>query len=380
MPTYTVKSGDNLVKIARELYGNERMFAEIMRLNKLGSGVIRPGMVLNLPQNKANSEISISGNLLTGLAAENKGVKQPGVVAGTSGTPTPASLGVTSQNVDLARQQRQERNMFLAEVAQQAGPPSGVAPSAPKPTGTPSGWTPEARKAYAERNVPSPTSQQSVYAKMQEPYRYQPPTATAQPFSIFTPGAVSTIPGPGREAKLSPELQYSQQAQAQIPPKPVTPPATMGAYAPVPFATQEERRASTLGLTRSNLTEQQLPNPQNGMPDNQSLAKLGMTPSQIDLYQKAFVSDLTQTEADQYRMVFNIQPGSNWDQLLQGITINPVAPNSNAETMGSIYADLMDLPSYYQMPTPMVTGGGGGGGGGNEGGYRIGGGFTWGGF
>ena len=58
---WIVKGGDNVAKIAREVYGNERMMAEIMRLNG-GVKTLRPGMVLRLPNPKKNSDIFISND------------------------------------------------------------------------------------------------------------------------------------------------------------------------------------------------------------------------------------------------------------------------------------------------------------------------------
>ena len=58
---WIVKGGDNVAKIARDVYGNERMMAEIMRLNG-GVKTLRPGMVLRLPAAKKNSDIFISND------------------------------------------------------------------------------------------------------------------------------------------------------------------------------------------------------------------------------------------------------------------------------------------------------------------------------
>ncbi len=60
---WRVQAGDNVYDIARQVYGvgNERMMAEIIRLNG-GASSIRPGMVLRLPNFKSNAEISISND------------------------------------------------------------------------------------------------------------------------------------------------------------------------------------------------------------------------------------------------------------------------------------------------------------------------------
>lgn len=54
---WAVEGGDNLAAIAKKVYGDERMFAEILRLNG-GSTLIRPGMVLKLPTLNRNVFIS----------------------------------------------------------------------------------------------------------------------------------------------------------------------------------------------------------------------------------------------------------------------------------------------------------------------------------
>jgi hypothetical protein len=59
--TYTVKSGDSAASIAKDIYGNERMMAEILRLNG-GVKTLRSGMVLRLPRPKDNEDIFISND------------------------------------------------------------------------------------------------------------------------------------------------------------------------------------------------------------------------------------------------------------------------------------------------------------------------------
>jgi hypothetical protein len=50
---YTVKSGDSWARIAGRVYGDQRMFAALMRANR-GILVLRPGMVIDLPEPQAN--------------------------------------------------------------------------------------------------------------------------------------------------------------------------------------------------------------------------------------------------------------------------------------------------------------------------------------
>ena len=47
MATYTVQPGDSFEKIAGKIYGDQRMFAEIMRYN--GLYTLRAGQVIDLP-------------------------------------------------------------------------------------------------------------------------------------------------------------------------------------------------------------------------------------------------------------------------------------------------------------------------------------------
>ena len=58
---WQVGTGDNVAKIAEQVYGNQRMMAEIIRLNG-GVSMLRPGMVLRLPNFKENKNIYISND------------------------------------------------------------------------------------------------------------------------------------------------------------------------------------------------------------------------------------------------------------------------------------------------------------------------------
>src|SRR3990167_3495594 len=50
---YVVKRGDSWVRIAGQVYGDQRMFGELIRANsKLASGMLQPGDVLRLPPKK----------------------------------------------------------------------------------------------------------------------------------------------------------------------------------------------------------------------------------------------------------------------------------------------------------------------------------------
>ena len=117
---YVVEGGDNLFSIAEKMYGDQRMFAEIMRLNRLGSGVIRPGMVLNLPRQKPSSQISIAKGLVEQLGAENKFVQT------NNRLPTPAEMqqqisgqavGGTPSQLSQAQMRSRGTNANYGQVA-----------------------------------------------------------------------------------------------------------------------------------------------------------------------------------------------------------------------------------------------------------------------
>jgi LysM repeat protein len=57
--TYTVKSGDSLSAIARDVIGNIDLWPNIARLNSISSPyVIKPGQVLQLPDNAASIKVT----------------------------------------------------------------------------------------------------------------------------------------------------------------------------------------------------------------------------------------------------------------------------------------------------------------------------------
>jgi LysM repeat protein len=177
--TYTVKGGDNLVNIAQNIYQNPRMFAEIMRLNGLTSGVIRPGMVLRLPAPKQNEAIMIQQNSLDMLKAENEYVKQNNKIptsqelslfmnSGGAGFDKPVG-GVTGIPAGMTQEQYMSRYRTATQSPNGtmtfATPvPYAPAPTTPAPTtsttssirGVPAGYTsamsPEAAAAYGARN------------------------------------------------------------------------------------------------------------------------------------------------------------------------------------------------------------------------------------
>ena len=396
--TYTVKGGDNLFSIAGGVYGDQRMFAEIMRLNGLTSGVIRPGMVLRLPAPKPSAAINITQGLMDTMKAENDFVQK------NQRMPTEQELQqatqqqignispVVSERVDLLRQQRQEKNMLMAEQAQQAPTTRStisMAPKAPELTAAQkqeaAAMTPEARVAFGSRYGQPAITQPSVYARLQEPYRYTQPVAPVQPYSITTPGVMAGVyfnPERAVPPTPSPEMQFQQQMQQSFAPKttqaPAQAPQLRSQLETVPIGSE-----SVLGLTKANLNQ---PIPDFSMPEASNpeyLKQIGMTQPQINYYlQTINKPSLTQQEADQFRSVFNIESGSLFDQDIQSAVSNPTLPASSQEIMGNIWSELQNT-GYYGMPTEWIVGGGprigggGRGGGGGEGYQNYSGGGTW---
>jgi len=121
---WRVGTGDNVAKIAEQVYGNQRMMAEIIRLNG-GVSMLKPGMILRLPNFKDNKDIYISNDWASNMGmattdelksfyTANPGAYGTGAKATwTSGNQTPFSpdagygWGNSSAQADiLARQQK----------------------------------------------------------------------------------------------------------------------------------------------------------------------------------------------------------------------------------------------------------------------------------
>ena len=121
---WRVGTGDNVAKIAEQVYGNQRMMAEIIRLNG-GVSMLKPGMILRLPNFKDNKDIYISNDWASNMGmattdelksfyTANPGAYGTGAKATwTSGNQTPFSpdagygWGNSSAQAEiLARQQK----------------------------------------------------------------------------------------------------------------------------------------------------------------------------------------------------------------------------------------------------------------------------------
>lgn len=221
--TYVVKGGDNLSKIAKEVYGDPRMFAEIQRNNPWFNGVLRPGQVLKLPAKRSNPFVSnteaaaagmLGGTAETGygftgerageLNALSQGVRETGRQINPN---TPWGFNQAS---DLARQ-------YYGGAGSQVGapPPAPASPTAAQQAAKP----------------PASTQQQAQGQGMQQQYFNQAQQAT-QP---QTPSVVSA-PGRGwgsplQNAQSAPQTSTFAQGGAKpgvMPsinpaPKPYTP-------------------------------------------------------------------------------------------------------------------------------------------------------------
>ncbi len=271
--TWVVQAGDNLNRIAQLVYGydNERMFAEISRLNG-GVSTIRSGMVLKLPMLKPNSQIFIAND-----AAQMMGMNSEQEVAAWY-SQNPNAGGMT-RALDPQRQglawlnsyaKAREMNPSLsfddwrktggalppnqaktppAPVPQQASGfaqgvpgtmkmpiPSTAKP--PSPVSVPPGYSSmpkEAAAAYGARygaqltrisgtspsayfkkneyTPPPPPTLGQMYPNMTAPHisemYYKPPEGYTyqQPGSLYPSNVSST---------LSPEMEYTMQARAQM--------------------------------------------------------------------------------------------------------------------------------------------------------------------
>lgn len=406
--TYTVKGGDNLFSIAGNIYKDQRMFAEIMRLNGLTSGVIRPGMVLRLPAPKPTQAINISYGLMDAIKAEDQFVKEKGYipsqqelqnfqiqqkVPGLESAITNLNTGTLPQGTSIY-----QGHGAVGQVA--PTPTTQPVKVQPTPSGYTSAMPKEAVAAYGTRyqnvsNVENNIINAMVAGQAGSAFAYVPqgsPYAQAQEKYRYTTGSLTDWYKPQTS---TPEMQFSQQAQQQLAPStPIVPQA-------IPQRQQTQNRfintttnnPPTYSVTfdteypniaKSNLQEQQLPNMADDKSNDQVyLQSIGLTPEQANYYSYiANKQNLTMQDVMQFRYVFNVKPGSQLDQTILGAyNASAGVPKSNDQLMNSIWTELQQTGGFG-MPTEWITRGGGGGGGGRSGpsGYSTGGSATYGGF
>jgi hypothetical protein len=440
--TYTVKGGDNLFSIAGNIYGpqNQKMFAEIMRLNGLTSGVIRPGMVLRLPSPKANSQINISHGLMAGINAENEYLQKFGKVptpeelqkfsSGTSGTSgfnatslsnVPSSI--TDREIQMATGTGGLIKNYQPPVTSQVSA-EGVSPNLSSiekaMRGGRSGsaqqqMTNQQRFNQYQYGVSEEQARQNLIKqspqyetipgtdKKSSVYQYIPGASGLRaPFSA-TSGSMAVPLTTVNQTQLreflasqpaSPQMIYnpytgkmeamptgSTQAPA-APATPVKPKAGFGAVTGIPEQVLKPPapqmfNTSTPNIPKANITEDKLPDPASAQAlDPNYLAGIGMTPQQMNYYTATLSKDgLTQSEADQFKYVFNIQPNSQLDQLVNSAIISSAPPPDNSQMVNDIWTSLNEI-GYGTMPTEWIVGGGGGGGGGGNA-PQYGSGGTW---
>lgn len=141
--TYTVKAGDNWAKIAGKIYGNQRMFEELMRMNK-DISMLRAGQTLVLPTAKKNPYVSNFGAAATGMATE---FSNEGVALNTPAGPA-ATPGVNVMNPYMMSSLSKGGNGFTGGTAANTA-------TAPKPTG----WTSASENAAAApKPAPMPSA------------------------------------------------------------------------------------------------------------------------------------------------------------------------------------------------------------------------------
>lgn len=81
---YVVKAGDSWAKIAGEMYGDQRMFAELMRANP-NIAMMRPGQTLKLPDPRKNAYVSNTEAAVSGMTNQWKDSKGNVVSPGYTG-------------------------------------------------------------------------------------------------------------------------------------------------------------------------------------------------------------------------------------------------------------------------------------------------------
>lgn len=415
--TYTVKGGDNLFSIAANIYKNPRMFAEIMRLNNLTSGVIRPGMVLKLPRNRPDFAINITSGLMAGIKAENDFLQQYGRLPTqtelsnfvANGGTTPTLFGGVSGTGGLSQEQYQMRYRTAT------GTPDGIKFAMPAQNQyvTPTVKTPttsmvdpnapitiqefnrrkaqEAITGYEQANK-KPTYYEQTYGEAPVPPKPTYP-GISQMSSKFAQArqivseAVQQLVNPATGQLLYPDGIQKPPLGSEILTSPLgseilTQKPELQYYNPLQKTTFN---TVTPNVAKSTLQEQQLPDPT--VDTNMNVAALqasGMNQDQANLYIRVLSSqNPTADDIYQFKYVFNITDTSELGKLLGSKLV--VVPPTNDQTMTNIWDELQKTGGY-NMPTEWIInqrrggGGRGGAGGGGSSTYFGGNSATYGGF
>lgn len=376
--TYVVQGGDNLFSIAEQVYGDQKMFVDIMRLNKLGSGVIRPGMVLTLPKQRSGSALSASmdKNLISNLSAENKLVHETGKIPSRQELSQYMS-GVQPQT-SISQSQLQMRGRsagvnreMSAEQQQMRGRSAGVAPRSSTPYDPSAGWTNESKKAYGERYGTTQEKNRTLDASKFKELTNWDGLNTTQKVGVgllAAPVAAVLSSYKKQDAPYDAAYEYKPTVYPMYRDSAMNvqkQPSSYPLYKQQTAATQAPPVAPPVAPT-------QLPAITDAT-SYQSLATLPLAPEQKDAYsdldeaRTIFFQNLqtggstqftlTQEMAESFTNNFQVQDPDFYG-LLDAMLNSPnntayfVPPVTNEEFVGSIY-DMVMNTGYYGMPNPM---------------------------
>lgn len=205
--SWVVEGGDNVFKIAEQVYGNQRMAFEILKMNG-GSTLINPGDVLSLPEwNDPNVYVGANQmqSVLTQNAANNPNWTGPTVAAVPVSQQSPTGMtstnttGVTSAPVIPSVQQRFRE----ADAVSMAGAPQGAtavrAPNISYPGGVPNARiTTQPNQNLMQMRGPQPfsTTSPSVNTEVARAQRYQSSSVPGTNLAAAVPPtAAEVVPG-----------------------------------------------------------------------------------------------------------------------------------------------------------------------------------------
>lgn len=422
---YVVEGGDNLFSIAEKLYGDQRMFAEVMRLNRLSSGVIRPGMVLNLPRQKPSSQISIAKGLVEQLGAENKFVQT------NNRLPTPAEMQqqISGQATQLSQAQQLQREQMGEQRWEQYQKRVGI-DYANNPTYTApatSGWTPEMKAAYGARysgealNITKGEKIANASAKMVRGINTSvgnvarvigksdmvsggllagvsmaplgPQAAAIGVGGGVIGGAISDIAkGVGR--------WWNEPANKQDASTPITPQAITQSLPRTPFVPQRPIGGAPVTGIATQTIPAAVTSPPQTYQDVITYSQGELTAEQESLTQKiqaaaAYLENptlsapvfVTQDDVNKFISMYNINPNASPEMAdvynqLNTLPLQVALPLTADEAYADIYTLLNNVGTGYQMPILMQiqnarAGESEGGGGGNAKTIGAGSGVTW---
>lgn len=425
---YVVEGGDNLFSIAEKMYGDQRMFAEIMRLNRLGSGVIRPGMVLNLPRQKPSSQISIAKGLVEQLGAENKFVQT------NNRLPTPAEMQqqisgqAGSVSTPLTQSQQLQRDQMGEQRWEQYQKRVGI-DYANNPTYTApatSGWTPEMKEAYGTRysgealNITKGEKIANTSAKMVREINTSVGNVTRaigksdmvlggllggasmaplgpQAAAIGVGGGV--IGGAISDIAKGVGRWWNEPVNKQDASTPITPQAITQSLPRTPFVPQRPIGGEVVNGITIRPIQLAVTSPPQTYQDVITYSQGELTAEQESLTQKiqeaaAYLENptlsapvfVTQDDVNKFISMYNINPNASPEMAdiynqLNALPLQVALPLTADEAYADIYTLLNNVGAGYQMPIMMqiqnARADESGGGGGNAKTIGAGSGVTW---